>query len=93
MSTLLNWQCFTLLFCSIYINIAQTVANNWKIKIFFFAFKQKKNLQTARTLATFQALQHLPAFYQQHMLYSEPVAGQWLIAHQFTMQQFNINII
>ena len=59
-------------FASIYLNIAQTSHEQLqKQKFSLFSFKQKKNLQTARILATFHAL-----------LYSEPVKGQWLIAHQ-----------
>ena len=71
-------------FAAIYINIVRRSSDqldNQKFSI--FALNQKKNLQTARTLATFQALQQLTQLlYQQHMLYSEPVAGQWLISHQ-----------
>lgn len=71
-------------FASIYLNIAQTSHEQLqKQKFSLFSFKQKKNLQTARILATFHALQQLTnLLYQQHMLYSEPVKGQWLIAHQ-----------
>lgn len=71
-------------FAAIYINIVRR--SNERLdqqKFSIFALNQKKNLQTARTLATFQSLQQLTQLlYQQHMLYSEPVAGQWLIAHQ-----------
>lgn len=71
-------------FAAIYINIVRRSNDQLEHQKFsFFALNQKKNLQTARTLATFQALQQLTQLlYQQHMLYSEPVAGQWLIAHQ-----------
>ncbi|HEM7527991.1 TPA: GTPase [Acinetobacter nosocomialis] len=71
-------------FASIYLNIAQTSHEQLQRQKFsLFSFKQKKNLQTARILATFHALQQLTnLLYQQHMLYSEPVKGQWLIAHQ-----------
>ena len=71
-------------FAAIYINIVRRSSDQLEHQKFsFFALNQKKNLQTARTLATFQALQQLTQLlYQQHMLYSEPVAGQWLIAHQ-----------
>lgn len=71
-------------FAAVYINIVRR--SNEQLdqqKFSIFALNQKKNLQTARTLATFQSLQQLTQLlYQQHMLYSEPVAGQWLIAHQ-----------
>lgn len=71
-------------FAAIYINIVRRSSDQLEHQKFsFFALNQKKNLQTTRTLATFQALQQLTQLlYQQHMLYSEPVAGQWLIAHQ-----------
>ncbi|QUY37705.1 GTPase [Acinetobacter junii] len=71
-------------FAAIYINIVRRSSDQLEHQKFsFFALNQKKNLQTAITLATFQALQQLTQLlYQQHMLYSEPVAGQWLIAHQ-----------
>lgn len=71
-------------FAAIYINTVRRSSDQLEHQKFsFFALNQKKNLQTARTLATFQALQQLTQLlYQQHMLYSEPVAGQWLIAHQ-----------
>ena len=69
---------------AIYINIVRRSSDQLEHQKFsFFALNQKKNLQTARMLATFQSLQQLTQLlYQQHMLYSEPVAGQWLIAHQ-----------
>ncbi|SEO25904.1 GTPase [Acinetobacter sp. yr461] len=71
-------------FASIYLNIAKNSHEQLQHQKFsLFAYKQKKNLQTARTLSTFHALQQLTSLlYQQHMLYSEPVKGQWLIAHQ-----------
>ena len=71
-------------FAAIYINIVRRSSEQLENRKFsIFALNQKKNLHTARTLATFQALQQLTQLlYQQHMLYSEPVAGQWLIAHQ-----------
>ncbi|ENU43126.1 hypothetical protein F985_01835 [Acinetobacter seifertii] len=71
-------------FASIYLNIARTSHGQLQRQKFsLFSFKQKKNLQTARILATFHALQQLTnLLYQQHMLYSEPVKGQWLIAHE-----------
>lgn len=71
-------------FASIYLNIAQNSHGQLQHQKFsLFAYKQKKNLQTARTLSTFHALQQLTSLlYQQHMLYSEPLKGQWLVAHQ-----------
>ncbi|MCH2012059.1 GTPase [Acinetobacter pittii] len=71
-------------FASIYLNIAQNSHEQLQHQKFsLFAYKQKKNLQTARILSTFHALQQLTnLLYQQHMLYSEPLKGQWLIAHQ-----------
>lgn len=71
-------------FASIYLNIAQNSHEQLQHQKFsLFAYKQKKNLQTARTLSTFHALKQLTSLlYQQHMLYSEPLKGQWLIAHQ-----------
>jgi hypothetical protein len=61
MSTLLNWQCFTLLFCGIYINIAQTSHEQLENQKFSFFFKQKKNLQTARTLRLSKHYNNSPA--------------------------------
>ena len=48
-----------------------------------FAFKIKKNFQTARIAASYYALQQLGLLlYQQQVLYSVPFPDQWLIAHQ-----------
>ena len=71
-------------FAAIYLNIARRSHEQLQQQKFsIFAYKQKKNLHTARTLSTFHALQQMTnLLYQQHMLYSEPAKGQWLIAHQ-----------
>lgn len=71
-------------FTAVYINIVRRSTEQLEQQKFsVFSFRQKKNLKTARTLATFHALHQLAhLLYQQQMLYSEPVAGQWLIAHQ-----------
>ena len=86
-------------FANVYINIVrrshQTLVSN---KFSFFNFKQKRNLQTARTLATFYALEQLGLLLvQQQMLYSGPLTHQWLTTHHLyelavKNQEFNINI-
>ena len=71
-------------FAKVYIDIAlrsndQLVKNSFSI----FSFKSKKNLQTARTVASYYALQQLSLLlYQQQMLYNTALPGQWLIAHR-----------
>lgn len=52
-------------------------------KFSLFAFSQKKNLQTARSLATFYSLRQFAGLlYQQQMLYSSALPGQWQAAHR-----------
>ncbi len=71
-------------FAKIYIDIAkrcQLQLNEYKFSIFKLSFK--KRLETARMVSIYYALQQLSLLlYQQHMLYSSPVMGQWLAAHQ-----------
>lgn len=71
-------------FAKAYIDIARRSDNQLKTQTFsFFAFKLKKNLQTARIVSTYYALQQLALlFYQQQVLYSTALTGQWLITHQ-----------
>ncbi|MBJ9953262.1 MULTISPECIES: GTPase [unclassified Acinetobacter] len=86
-------------FANVYINIVQrshqTLTSS---KFSFFNFKQKRNLQTARTLATFYALEQLGLLLvQQQMIYSGPLTHQWLTTHHLyelavKNQEFNINI-
>ena len=86
-------------FANVYINIVQrshiALTSN---KLSFFNFKQKRNLQTAQTLATFYALEQLGLLLiQQQMIYSTPLTHQWLSTHNLyelavKNQEFNINI-
>ncbi|WP_089604883.1 GTPase [Acinetobacter piscicola] len=86
-------------FTNIYVNIVQrsdqTLAQN---KLSFFKFKQKRNLKTARILASFYALEQLGLLLiQQQMLYSGPLSKQWQTTHylyelSIKNQEFNINI-
>lgn len=86
-------------FTNIYINIVQrsdqALSQN---KLSFFKFKQKRNLKTARILATFYALEQLGLLLvQQQMLYSGPLSKQWLTTHYLyelsvKNQEFNINV-
>ncbi|NUG80577.1 GTPase, partial [Acinetobacter bereziniae] len=86
-------------FANVYINIVQrshqTLTSS---KFSFFNFKQKRNLQTARTLATFYALEQLGLLLvQQQMIYSGPLTHQWLTTHHLyelavKNQEFSINI-
>lgn len=71
-------------FAKVYIDIAKRVSQQFnQNKFSFFAFNQRKNLQTARTVSSYYALQQLSLLvYQQHLLYSSPIPGQWLVAHQ-----------
>ena len=71
-------------FAKVYIDIAKRVSQQiTQNKFSLFAFDQKKNLQTARTVSSYYALQQLSLLlYQQHLLYSSPIPGQWLAAHQ-----------
>ncbi|WP_445115589.1 GTPase [Acinetobacter sp. WZC-1] len=70
-------------FASIYINIVhrshQQLSNQ---KFSFLKFNHKKNLKTARTLASYYALQQLGLLLiQQQMLYSNALANQWHTTH------------
>ncbi|QCO21721.1 GTPase [Acinetobacter cumulans] len=87
-------------FAKIYIDIAMrcnTQLNQQKFSI--FSFGHKKSLQTARTASIFYALQQLAMLlYQQQMLYSTPIPGQWHATHQLVeyaiqnnFDQTNIN--
>ena len=70
-------------FSKIYIDITKRTHQQLQQSFSVFAFRKKRNLNTVRTMATYYALQQITAlFYQQHMLYSAPLPGQWLIAHQ-----------
>jgi cyclic-di-GMP-binding protein len=89
-------------FAKIYIDIAKRSNQQLEThQLSIFAFRKKRNLSTVRVMATYYALQQITAlFYQQHMLYSAPLPGQWLIAHQLLnwaiqhhFDQSNINHI
>ncbi|MFH7805869.1 GTPase [Acinetobacter sp. BSP-53] len=89
-------------FAKIYIDISKRCNTQLSMQKFsLFAFNQKKSLQTARIVSTYYALQQLSLLlYQQHLLYSTPLFGQWLIAHQLiecaiknNFYQTNINQI
>jgi len=71
-------------FAKVYINICRRSHQQLtQQKFSLFAFNLKKNLQTARVLSSYYALQQLALLrYQQHMLYSHALPNQWLIAHQ-----------
>ncbi len=71
-------------FVKIYIDIARRCSYQLTHQKFsLFAFHQKKNIQLARILSNFYALQQLTLLrYQQHMLYTAPLPHQWSIAHQ-----------
>lgn len=71
-------------FAKIYIDISKRCNTQLSLQKFsIFAFNQKKSLQTARIVASYYALQQLSLLiYQQHLLYSSPLFGQWLVAHQ-----------
>ena len=67
----------------VYIDIAQRSNHQLEHQSFsLFSFKLKKNLNTARIVATYYALQQLALlFYHQQMLYNSALTGQWLITH------------
>ena len=71
-------------FAKIYIDIAQRSHQQLSQQKFsIFSFGHKKSLQTARMASNYYALQQLSMLlYQQQMLYSTPIPGQWLAAHQ-----------
>ena len=71
-------------FAKVYIDTAKRCEeqlNQQKFSI--FSFGHKKSLQTARMASIYYAIQQLTMLlYQQQMLYTEPMPGQWLAAHQ-----------
>lgn len=71
-------------FAKIYIDIAKRCnqqLNQQKFSI--FSFGHKKSLKTARIASIYYALQQLSLLlYQQQMLYTTPISGQWSAAHQ-----------
>lgn len=71
-------------FAKIYVDISKRCDIQLSLQKFsLFAFNQKKSLQTARIVSSYYALQQLSLLvYQQHLLYSTPLLGQWLAAHQ-----------
>ena len=71
-------------FAKIYIDIVFRCSQQLQRQKFsWFALKQKKNILNARTLANYYALQQINHLhYQQNMLYTEAVVGQWLMTHQ-----------
>lgn len=87
-------------FAKTYIDIAKRCDQQLNQQKFsLFAFSQKKNLQTARILASYYGLQQLAQLlYQQQILYTNPLSGQWLVTHQLmesaiqhNFNQTNIN--
>ncbi len=71
-------------FAKIYIDIAKRCHQQLSQQKFsIFSFGHKKSLQTARIASIYYALQQLSLLlYQQQMLYTVPMLGQWLVAHQ-----------
>lgn len=71
-------------FAKIYIDIAKRSHQHLtQHKFSFFAYKQKKSYQNTRLVAIYYAIRQLSLLlYQQHLLYTTPVYGQWLVAHQ-----------
>ena len=70
-------------FAYAYITIVKCSAEQLQQQKFsLFGFHHKKNLRAAQTLAIYYALQQFTQLlYQQHMLYSQPVSGQWQCIH------------
>lgn len=70
-------------FADIYIDIAQRSEHQLKqSKFSLFKFSERRNLKTARTLATYYALEQLGLLLvQQQMLYSTALSKQWLMTH------------
>ncbi len=71
-------------FAKIYIDIAKRCNQQLSQQKFsIFSFGHKKSLQTARMASIYYALQQLAQLqYQQQILYTTPMPGQWLSAHQ-----------
>jgi hypothetical protein len=60
-----------------------TSHEQFKIKNFLFLLLNKRKIYKLQNTCDFPSITTTyQLLYQQHMLYSEPVAGQWLIAHQ-----------
>lgn len=87
-------------FAKVYIDISQRSHQQLdQQKFSIFAFTQKKGYQTVRIAASYYALDQLAQLlYQQHLLYSTPIYGQWLAAHRLiecamehNFYQININ--
>lgn len=72
------------LFADIYIDIAQRSQQKLsQHKLSIFKWRQRRNLKTARLLASYYALQQLGLLLiQQQMLYSSALSNQWLMTHQ-----------
>jgi hypothetical protein len=69
-------------FASIYLNIAQTSHEQLKSS-FLCSLLNKRKIYKLQNSGDFPSIATTyQALYQQHMLYSEPVKGQWLIANQ-----------
>ena len=71
-------------FIKVYLKIVQNADDQLNHERFsLFAFRFKKNLQTARTLATYYALQQLSRLLlQQKLLYGSTLPQQWLVTHR-----------
>lgn len=79
-------------FAKIYIDIVFRCSQKLQRQKFsWFHGKYKKNLATARIISNYYALQQINHLhYQQNILYSEAVVGQWLMTHQlFEIAQKN----
>ncbi|OTG90942.1 GTPase [Acinetobacter sp. ANC 3813] len=71
-------------FAKVYIDTAKRCEEQLSQQKFsIFSFGHKKSLQTARMASIYYAIQQLTMLlYQQQMLYTEPMPGQWLASHQ-----------
>jgi cyclic-di-GMP-binding protein len=80
-------------FAKIYIDIAKRANVELNENHFsFFKINKKKNLEKVRTASTYYAIQQLSLLlYQQHLLYTTPMYGQWLAAHQLLQAAFQHN--
>ena len=80
-------------FAKIYIDMSKRCNQQLSQQKFsVFSFNQKKSYQTARTASSYYALQQLSLLlYQQHLLYSTPLYGQWLAAHHIIEEAFKDN--
>lgn len=90
---------FRTFFANIYIDIAQRSEKHLSQQKFsLFNYNHRRNLKTARILASYYALEQLgQLFLQQQMLYRSALSKQWLITHRIynlalKNQETHINI-